>query len=192
VYKLLAVLALSFSPAITAAAQSSTRDTPDRIEVSYARVERPIVERPMASPAAPLCDVNLVQHVRSRRRLGGILILAGIGGAVLGSRATESAGKIYTLVSITEVVGYYLRFVNTGYDRLLVNTVNAVQVGTTTRGQIADCLGSPRMTTSGQAGDVSTWVAANAGLWFISGSARTAAISFRSDVASSIERSAWR
>jgi len=151
-----------------------------------------MLERNAVGAAAPLCDANKVQGVRSRRKLGGVLILAGIGGAIVGSSARESAGLVYSFVSVSTLAGYYMRYVRTGYDEILLSTVNAVQVGKTTRGEIVNCLGSPRATTSGRSGDVATWVAANSGLWFISGSARTASITFRADVASNVERSDWR
>ena len=98
----------------------------------------------------------------------------------------------YVFSALTASIDGNVRFEAVVRPSLLEISQVSKSVGKTTRGEIVNCLGSPRATTSGRSGDVATWVAANSGLWFISGSARTASITFRADVASNVERSDWR
>jgi hypothetical protein len=141
-----------------------------------------------SSSAAALCDLSQVSRLRTRKTVGWLVMVAGGGVALLGLRPGQGSSFKYPLLAAGIVgVGGYMRYYGNGYEQVWTNTLSAVQVGRTTRTEVTDCLGSPSATTTGNAGDVSTWIATKPGV-FSGGSYRSASIAFRANVVSDVKR----
>jgi len=158
---------------------------------SYATAGRPPASLNALNRTAALCDLNLAARSRTRKTIGGLIMIGGIVAPML-AMPFQRANFTTPLAGAAIVgVGGYIRYYGNGYEGIWTSTMSAVKVGKTTRAELTECLGRPSSMTSGTAGDFSTWIASKPGV-FSGGNYKMATVSFRSNVVTGVNGSDTR